>query len=109
VDEAGLSYLHVFPFSARKGTPAARMPQLDRRIVKARAMRLRAAGTSALDRRLASLVGSKHAVLIEKDSSGHTPCFAPIRLSASAEPGDIVHARVTGVADRVLQAEPIRQ
>jgi threonylcarbamoyladenosine tRNA methylthiotransferase MtaB len=109
VDEAGLSYLHVFPFSARKGTPAARMPQLDRRTVKARAMRLRAAGTSALDRRLASLVGSKHAVLIEKDSSGHTPCFAPIRLNASAEPGDIVHARVTGVADRVLQAEPIRQ
>src|SRR5258708_9644171 len=64
VEDAGLTYLHVFPFSPRLGTPAARMPQLDRRAIKERAMRLRAAGAEALDRRVASLVGTAEKMLV---------------------------------------------
>ncbi|HWA88515.1 MAG TPA: tRNA (N(6)-L-threonylcarbamoyladenosine(37)-C(2))-methylthiotransferase MtaB [Rhizomicrobium sp.] len=78
VDDAGLSYLHVFPFSPRNGTPAARMPQLDRRLVKDRAARLRAKGADALASRLASLVGTEQDVLMESDTTGRTPCFAPV-------------------------------
>jgi threonylcarbamoyladenosine tRNA methylthiotransferase MtaB len=80
IDDAGLSFLHVFPFSARKFTPAARMPQLDRGRVKERAARLRAKGAEALDRRLASLIGTRQSVLMEKSGIGHTPCFAPVKV-----------------------------
>ena len=80
VDDAGLSFLHVFPFSARKGTPAARMPGLDRALVKERAARLRAKGADALARRLAALVGTTQSVLMEKSGLGRTPCFAPVTL-----------------------------
>ncbi|MBV9989842.1 MAG: tRNA (N(6)-L-threonylcarbamoyladenosine(37)-C(2))-methylthiotransferase MtaB [Alphaproteobacteria bacterium] len=82
IDDAGLSYLHVFPFSARKGTPAARMPQLDRRLVKDRAARLRVKGADALAARLASLVGTTQDLLMENDTMGRTPCFAPARTAA---------------------------
>jgi threonylcarbamoyladenosine tRNA methylthiotransferase MtaB len=78
VDDAGLSYLHVFPFSPRRGTPAARMPQLDRSLVKDRAARLRAKGADALAARLASLVGTTQDLLMENDGMGRTPCFAPV-------------------------------
>ncbi len=107
VAEAGLSYLHVFPFSARKGTPAARMPQLDRRVVKARAMRLRAAGLDAADRHLQSLVGTEQDVLVEKTGFGHTPCFAPAHVAGAAPAGQFQRAKITGVRERVLEAEPI--
>jgi threonylcarbamoyladenosine tRNA methylthiotransferase MtaB len=107
VREAGLSYLHVFPFSARKGTPAARMPQLDRRVVKARAMRLRATGLNAVDRRLKSLVGSQQDVLVEKNGFGHTRCFAPAQFRGDHAPGGILRTKITGVRERTLEAEPI--
>jgi threonylcarbamoyladenosine tRNA methylthiotransferase MtaB len=80
IDDAGLTFLHVFPFSPRKGTPAARMPQLDRGLVKERAARLRAKGAEALDRRLTSLVGTTQSVLMEKSGLGRTPCFAPVKI-----------------------------
>jgi threonylcarbamoyladenosine tRNA methylthiotransferase MtaB len=80
VDDAGLSFLHVFPFSARGGTPAARMPQLDRALVKDRAARLRTRGAAALAARLASLVGTAQTLLMEKDGMGRTPCFAPVKI-----------------------------
>jgi threonylcarbamoyladenosine tRNA methylthiotransferase MtaB len=83
VDDAGLSFLHVFPFSPRSGTPAARMPQLDRALVKDRAARLRARGDAALAARLASLVGTAQTLLMEKDGMGRTPCFAPVRTDAA--------------------------
>ena len=79
VDDAGLSFLHVFPFSPRSGTPAARMPQLDRALVKDRAAGLRARGEAALAARLASLVGTTQTLLMEKDGMGRTPCFATVR------------------------------
>jgi threonylcarbamoyladenosine tRNA methylthiotransferase MtaB len=105
VDDAGLSYLHVFPFSPRKGTPAARMPQLERRIIKERAARLRAAGERALSSRLASLAGSRQALLVEKDGLGRTPCFAPARFAHAAQPGSIIDTRISGVAGDHLVAE----
>ncbi len=85
VDDAGLSFLHVFPFSARKGTPAARMPQLDRALVKERAARLRAKGADAAAARMASLVGTTQSVLMEKSGMGRTPCFAPVTLRETRE------------------------
>jgi threonylcarbamoyladenosine tRNA methylthiotransferase MtaB len=106
VDDAGLSFLHVFPFSARGATPAARMPKVPGAVIKARAARLRARGAAALDARLASLVGSTQAVLIETDGTGHTPCFAPVRVEGAADKaGAIVTARVTGLGDTRLLAE----
>jgi threonylcarbamoyladenosine tRNA methylthiotransferase MtaB len=107
VDEAQLTYLHVFPFSPREGTPAARMPQLDRRIVKERAMRLRAKGAAAVEQRFASLVGTEQVLLVEKVGNGRTPCFAPVRFAASAGPGDILAARITRSHRGQLSAEPI--
>jgi threonylcarbamoyladenosine tRNA methylthiotransferase MtaB len=95
VDGAGLSFLHVFPFSPREGTPAARMPQLHGGVVKERAARLRAKGAAALEARLSSLLGAERDVLVERYGTGHTPCYAPVRLEG--RPGSVVRARLTGL------------
>lgn len=92
VGEAGLDYLHVFPYSARPGTPAARMPQLDGGVVRERAARLRAEGDAALARSLASRVGSAAEVLVEKDGFGRSEHWAPVRLSG--RPGEIRRVRI---------------
>jgi threonylcarbamoyladenosine tRNA methylthiotransferase MtaB len=105
VEDAGLSFLHVFPFSARRGTPAARMPQTDRRTVKARALRLRAAGHAALRSRLSSLFGTKQVLLVEKEGFGRTPCFAPVRFAGDPRPGDLVDARILRSVGDTLEAE----
>jgi threonylcarbamoyladenosine tRNA methylthiotransferase MtaB len=96
VEACGLTYLHVFPFSPRTGTPAARMPQVDRAAVKERAKRLRAAGDAALARYLDGLEGREVEVLMESDSIGRTPQFAEVALAESSVclPGSIVRARV---------------
>ncbi|MBI3675648.1 MAG: tRNA (N(6)-L-threonylcarbamoyladenosine(37)-C(2))-methylthiotransferase MtaB [Proteobacteria bacterium] len=104
VDDAGLSYLHVFPFSARKGTPAARMPQVPREAVKARAARLREKGDAALAARLCALVGTTQSVLIEKDGSGHTACFAAVKIARNLEPGMLASLRMTSATPRHLVA-----
>ncbi|MGQ0741849.1 MAG: tRNA (N(6)-L-threonylcarbamoyladenosine(37)-C(2))-methylthiotransferase MtaB [Alphaproteobacteria bacterium] len=96
VDEAGLSYLHVFPFSPRRGTPAARMPQLPRAIVKERAARLREHGARALWRFLSAQVGADQDVLVEQAGFGRTPFFAPVRFSGQAAPGSIARIAITG-------------
>ncbi|MGD0143871.1 MAG: tRNA (N(6)-L-threonylcarbamoyladenosine(37)-C(2))-methylthiotransferase MtaB [Rhizomicrobium sp.] len=106
VDDAGLGTLHVFPFSPRKGTPAARMPQLPREVVKARAARLRAHGAKALAARLASLVGRETTVLVEKPGFGRTECFAPAIFEGAAEPGTLLRARIVGADAQRLIAEP---
>jgi threonylcarbamoyladenosine tRNA methylthiotransferase MtaB len=105
VDDAGLSYLHVFPFSARKGTHAARMPQLPRAVVKARAACLREKGDAALATRLATLVGSAQDVLVERNDSGRTACFAPVKFAARAEPGSVLRLRVTSATAKHLIAD----
>jgi len=96
VEEAGLTFLHVFPFSPRHGTPAARMPQLPRAVVKARAARLRAKGAKMLGDRLHSLVSSSQVLHIEAPGRGRTPCYAPARFDAAARPGDLLHVRIAG-------------
>jgi threonylcarbamoyladenosine tRNA methylthiotransferase MtaB len=94
-ERCGLAYLHVFPFSARRGTPAARMPQLPRHVVKSRAERLRQKGAALLQRHLSGQVGRKVGVLMERDGLGRTDDFAEIEV-AGATAGSVVAARVTG-------------
>jgi threonylcarbamoyladenosine tRNA methylthiotransferase MtaB len=105
IAEAGLSYTHIFPFSPRKGTPAARMPQLQRDVVKARAARLRLRGEAQLARHLGGLIGSEQELLIEKDGLGRTPCFA--QADVHGEPGSLARARVTAVENGKLRTEPL--
>mgnify|MGYP000854742336 CR=1 FL=1 len=109
VADCGLTYLHVFPFSPRKGTPAARMPQVARAEIKERAARLRDKGEQALMAYLDSQVGSCHHVLMEKDSHGRTPHFAEVSVEGCCEftPGEIVAVRMTGRADNQLRGEVI--
>lgn len=104
VDDAGLSYLHVFPFSARKGTPAAKMPQLDRAIVKERAFRLRKKGDEALARRLNCLIGSEQELVVEEAGIGRTPCYARVQFDGGVLPGTILRAVMTGSDGRILRA-----
>ena len=101
VDEAGLSTLHVFPFSPRPGTPAARMPQLERHVVKDRAARLRAKGEAVARARRTALAGTVQTLLVERGGIGRTACFAPVRL-ADALPGTFVSARIVPAADGAL-------
>ncbi|SMH59252.1 tRNA (N(6)-L-threonylcarbamoyladenosine(37)-C(2))-methylthiotransferase MtaB [Azospirillum agricola] len=107
VEECGLTWLHVFPYSPRPGTPAARMPQVDGAVRKERAARLRAVGAAAEARKLASLVGGTASVLVEKDDLGRTEHFAEIRLGTVLPPGSLVRAAITGVADGKLVGTPV--
>ncbi|MER8505799.1 tRNA (N(6)-L-threonylcarbamoyladenosine(37)-C(2))-methylthiotransferase MtaB [Mesorhizobium sp. M0199] len=106
VEECGLTHLHVFPFSPRQGTPAARMPQLRREMVKQRAARLRAAGEVAYRRHLSSLAGTRQSILVERDGLGRTEGFTLAVLSAGA-PGDIVEADIAGNDGIRLIAAPL--
>ena len=104
VDECGLTQLHVFPFSPRPGTPAARMPQIDRSIVKDRARRLREKGGAALRRHLDLEVGARRRVLAESGGLARTEQFMPVRLSARVTPGVILDVTLTGHDGRQLLA-----
>jgi threonylcarbamoyladenosine tRNA methylthiotransferase MtaB len=95
VEECGLSFLHVFPYSPRPGTPAARMPQVVGAVIKERARVLRAAGAAALQRRLASEIGSVREVLIESASRGRTEHFLPVAI-AGETPGAVVRRAIAG-------------
>lgn len=94
VDDAGLSQLHVFGFSPREGTPAARMPQLPRPLVKERAARLRAKGEAARTVRLDGMKGARHTVLMERGGIGRTQCFTPVKFDAPY--GSFLHLTITG-------------
>jgi threonylcarbamoyladenosine tRNA methylthiotransferase MtaB len=101
VDDCGLTHLHVFPYSPRPGTPAARMPQVARGEIKARAARLREAGDAAFLAHLEAEAGRRHAVLVEKDGLGRTEQFTLTEIDRGA-PGEIVSAIVTGRTERTL-------
>jgi threonylcarbamoyladenosine tRNA methylthiotransferase MtaB len=94
VDECGLTHLHVFPFSPRPGTPAARMPQLSHPVIKERARRLRERGALALRRHLDSEVGTTRRVLTEAGGTGRTEQFTPVLLAAPAAPGNILDLKM---------------
>jgi threonylcarbamoyladenosine tRNA methylthiotransferase MtaB len=95
VEECGLTFLHVFPYSKRPGTPAARMPQLSGETIKARAKRLRAMGEAALQKRLASEIGAMRQVLIESPTQGRTEHFLPVAI-AGETPGAVRALVMTG-------------
>ena len=96
IEECGLTWLHVFPFSPRAGTPAARMPQVDGRAIKNRAARLRAAGKARVAAHLAAQVGRDHPVLMESARMGRTPHFAEVAFGSDRPEGAIVTARMAG-------------
>ncbi len=104
VEDCGLTHLHVFPFSPRPGTPAARMPQLPRDVVKDRARRLREKGAAALRAHLDAQLGVTRRVLTESRETGRTEHFTQVRLSAPIEPGVIVDLTVAGHDGRQLLA-----
>ncbi len=96
IDECGLTWLHVFPYSSRPDTPAARMPQMPMAVRRERAQRLRHAGDAAASRFLDNLVGSDASVLIERDGTGRTEHYAPIRCETPLPDGSLATLRVTG-------------
>jgi len=104
VDECALTHLHVFPFSPRPGTPAARMPQVAHDVVKERARRLRAKGEIALRAHLDAQVHTTRSVLIESSGLGHTEHFAQVRLAAPVAAGAIVDLAIAGHDGRQLLA-----
>jgi threonylcarbamoyladenosine tRNA methylthiotransferase MtaB len=104
VDACGLTFLHVFPFSPRPGTPAARMPQVARDIVKMRAQRLRQKGEAALLRHLAAEIGARRNVLVESRELGRTQHFTQVRLAAPVEPGAILELAISAHDGRQLIA-----
>ncbi|WP_456308888.1 tRNA (N(6)-L-threonylcarbamoyladenosine(37)-C(2))-methylthiotransferase MtaB [Siccirubricoccus soli] len=106
VEEMQLAFLHVFPYSERPGTPAARMPAVPVPLRKERAARLRAAGAASAARFYAGRLGQEEAVLFEGEDRGHTAHFAPLRLVAGrAAPGELRRVRVTGAEAAGLLAE----
>ncbi len=106
VEDCGLTWLHVFPYSPREGTPAARMPQVRGEAIRDRAARLRAAGDRAQARHLEGLVGRRAQVLIESAQMGRTETFAEVAFAEDQTVGAIVATRLTGVADGQLLGVP---
>jgi threonylcarbamoyladenosine tRNA methylthiotransferase MtaB len=96
VDECGLSFLHVFPFSARPGTPAARMPKVAGDVVKARAARLRAKGDEALARHLDCQVGRTVSAVVEREGLARAEDFTEVAFESAAEAGSVVRLTITG-------------
>jgi threonylcarbamoyladenosine tRNA methylthiotransferase MtaB len=103
--EAELPFLHVFPYSERPDTPAARMPAVPKPVRRDRAARLRETGAAAATRFFADQIGRDVAVLTEAHDTGHSEHFAPVRLAASHPAGQVVRARVTGATPDHLLAE----
>lgn len=95
VEECALTFLHVFPYSPRPGTPAARMPQVAGGAIKARAKQLRTAGEAALRRRLQAEIGATREVLIESEGQGRTEHYLPVAI-AGAEVGSVMRLRIAG-------------
>ena len=107
VEDCGLSFLHAFPYSPRAGTPAAKMPQVAKPEIKARAARLRAAGEAALVRHFARHVGEVREALVERGTAARLPDFTQVALDADGEGGQIVPVRITGHDGKQLLGETL--
>jgi len=105
VEEAGLDLLHVFPFSPRPGTPAARMPQVPKPVVRERAAQLRAAGVAARRRAFDRVVGRTVSALVEQPGIGRSEHYLPVRLPATAAEGEVRAVRIIAASDTALVAE----
>ncbi|MBB5514674.1 threonylcarbamoyladenosine tRNA methylthiotransferase MtaB [Rubricella aquisinus] len=104
VEDCGLTWLHVFPFSPRKGTPAARMPQLEKAVIKERAARLRAIGEQQVTTHLAAQAGQIHRILIESPDMGRTEAFTETHFADPQPVGTIVTAKIIGHDGKRLTA-----
>ena len=104
VTECDLTWLHVFPYSAREGTPAARMPAVDGRAIKSRAARLRAAGEAQVARHLSDQVGKTHHILMENPHMGRTEQFTEVNFATDQTEGSLVTTRITGYDGHQLTA-----
>lgn len=104
VEDCGLTWLHVFPYSVREGTPAARMPQVAKPEIRDRAARLRAAGEARVERYLKREVGKRHNILMESPLMGRTEGFAEVRFAEKQPVGEIVQATITGATRTYLLA-----
>ena len=104
VEECDLTWLHVFPYSPRPGTPAARMPQVNGRLIKERAAALRAAGTAQVDQHLKAQAGKTHHILMENARMGRTEQFTEVLFATDQPESQIVEARITGMAGQQLTA-----
>lgn len=107
VEQCHLTWLHVFPYSPRPGTPAARMPQVDGRAIKARAGQLRTAGQKAVSQHMRAQIGRDHMVLMENPTLGRTEQFAQVMFVTPQTEGNIVPARITAVQDEILIGQVI--
>lgn len=107
LEDCDIVMAHVFPFSPRNGTPAARMPQVDPVLAKERARRLREAATRRKTAWLRSLVGTRQNILVEReDGLGHCESFAPARIAGGGSPGSVTAVKVVSLQDNVLIGEP---
>ena len=104
VEDCALTWLHVFPYSVRNGTPAARMPQVAGQDIKRRAAALRAAGARQVRKHLAAQQGATHRILMESPRMGRTEQFTEVRLSSDRPQGEIITAQITGVLGKTLTA-----
>jgi threonylcarbamoyladenosine tRNA methylthiotransferase MtaB len=102
-----IAFMHVFPYSSREGTPAARMPQVPGDIRKKRAAKIRALGDAVLDDFMTSRVGQTVNVLVEKDNGGHCEHYCPVQLTSDVETGQIVSAKIIKIQDGRLIGELI--
>ena len=102
VAECDLTWLHVFPYSPRPGTPAARMPPVQGPVIKERAARLRAAGDAQVKRHLNAQIGQTHRVLLESPTMGRTEQFAEVKLATPQREGEIIPVTITGIAGTAL-------
>lgn len=105
VEECNLTFLHVFPYSSRPQTPAAKMPQVELAVRKERAARLRALGEKQVEQFLQSQIGTTRRVLVEKEGMGHTEHFAPVHLSEEAPIGKIAAVEITGKEGQTLRGK----
>ena len=105
VQDCDLTWLHVFPYSKRDGTPAAKIPnQIDGNIIKARAAQLRAAGEQQVDRHLRNQIGKTHNILMENPNMGRTEQFTEVVFDQPQTEGQIVRAKISGVSGQQLKA-----
>ncbi len=105
IEDCGLTWLHVFPFSPREGTPASRMPQMDRSIIKERAARLRSRGELAVQNHLAAQIGLEHNILIENERMGRTEGFTEVLFNKDQIKGSIVNAKIVSKSQTQLIAQ----
>ena len=104
IKDCNLTWLHVFPYSAREGTPAAKMPAVNGKIIKMRAAQLRAAGDQQVKKHLQNQIGQTHAVLMENPRMGRTPQFAEVTFNTDQPESKIIQTKITGATDKQLAA-----